>query len=156
ERRTYPFTRNNKVVGAFGKDGKLLADGVTTLTAGAENFTAEVAYPGHLWDCNTCHVNNAYQKDLGTLGAVINKPIDPATGVATTDPLLWKVISPKAAACTACHDSGGVQTHVTSVGGATFGGLTQGDYIGGKVLETCDGCHVAGGLAGVDTKHGIK
>jgi hypothetical protein len=37
----------------------------------------------------------------------------------------WQVISPKAATCTACHDSKAAQTHVQAQGGAAFGTVTQ-------------------------------
>ncbi len=51
-----------------------------------ENFTAEVAYPGILSDCNTCHVNNSYQNDRGTIGSVMlstSTTADPASNVTT-------------------------------------------------------------------------
>jgi OmcA/MtrC family decaheme c-type cytochrome len=167
QKRTYPFTHGNKVVGnGFALDGTPLSGVLATapMTAGTENFTAEVAFPGHIWDCTTCHVNNSYQNDRGPLGAVINKPIDSGTGKATTDPLLWNVISPKVATCTACHDDLSVRVHMLSatsgVGGGVFGTKTQGDIISGNVNEICSGCHapgvVFGGVKlGVDVAHGL-
>lgn len=137
-----------------------------------ENFTAEVAYPGILSDCNTCHVNNSYQNDRGTIGSVMlstSTTADPAStrynennllralvltdGVV--DPLKLPVISPKAASCTACHDTLGVVNHVTTVGGGTFGGKTQGQFLNNETFEACDGCHAPGGFVGVDTVHKI-
>ena len=155
-KRTYPFTNGNKVVGAFGKDGLLLSDGVTPMTAGTENFAAEVAWPGVGINCNACHVNNSYKSDQSPLGAVVKKD----TGV--TDPALWKVISPKAATCTACHDSSTAQAHVINYGGATYGTRTQADV--GTLLpvvtavprESCDDCHASGGAKSVDLVHGQK
>jgi OmcA/MtrC family decaheme c-type cytochrome len=132
---------------------------------GTENLSAEVAYPGILSDCTTCHENNSYQSDRGVLGAVISKKDpDPLTGTATTDPTLWKVISPKAASCTACHDSETVKTHVISTGGAAYGyrfqgfnvvPATQANILAGTVAETCDGCHAPGAFKGVDIVHQI-
>jgi OmcA/MtrC family decaheme c-type cytochrome len=137
-----------------------------------ENFTAEVAYPGILSDCTTCHVNNSYQNDRGTIGSVVlsssttNDPTNSRynenfalrdlvlTG-GVVDPLKLPVISPKAASCTACHDTLGIVNHVTTVGGATFGGKTQGQFLNGEVFEACDGCHAPGGFVGVDTVHNI-
>jgi OmcA/MtrC family decaheme c-type cytochrome len=162
QKRTYPFTHGNTVVGnGFALDGTPLTLGGVVgpvMTAGTENFTAEVAFPGHIWDCTTCHVNKSYQNDQGPLGAVINKP----TGV--TDPLLWNVSSPKVATCTACHDDLAVRVHMLSatsgVGGGVFGTKTQGDIISGNVNEICTTCHAPGVVfgtvkLGVDVAHGL-
>ena len=65
------------------------------------------------------------------------------------------VISPKAATCTACHDSSKAIGHVTSFGGSAFGNLNQGQ-IAGLPRETCNDCHSPGGFKGVDVVHGQK
>jgi OmcA/MtrC family decaheme c-type cytochrome len=148
-RRVNPFTHGNKVVGAFNKDGTSMTAGGAPLAAGVENYAAEVAWPGVGINCNACHVNNSYKQDQGTLGAVVFKD----TGV--TDVNLWKVMSPKAASCTACHDSSTAIAHVTSFGGATFGDKTQAQ-IAAAPRETCDDCHAPGGFKGVDLVHGQK
>jgi len=126
--------------------------------AGVENYAAEVAYPDLVGiNCNACHVNNSYQQDLGTLGAVIRKPLV-GTAVpltADTNPNNWLVISPKAASCTACHDSSAAMGHVTSFGGSAFGDRTQGQ-IALLPRETCNDCHSPGGFKGVDIVHGLK
>ena len=166
QKRIYPFTHGNKIVGnGFALDGTPLLGG-PAMTAGTENFTAEVAFPGHIWDCNTCHVNNAYQNDRGPLGAVISK-VDPATSTTSTDPLKWQVISPKAASCTACHDDPAKQVHMLTTsgfGGGVFGGATQSNILNptasGGVNEICSNCHapgvVIGGIkTGVDIAHGL-
>ncbi len=74
-KRTYPYTHGNNYVGAFGKDGLLLADGVTKLQAsgGAEvvNFTAEVAYPQSPSNCNACHVNDSWKQNKAVLGSAL-------------------------------------------------------------------------------------
>ena len=77
---------------------------------------------------------------------------------ASIDTSKIPVVSPKAAVCTSCHDSGGVQTHVVNMGGGTFGTFTQGDLFAGKVFEACNGCHEArvGALKPVNTVHGLK
>lgn len=156
-KRTYPFTHGNKVVGAFGKDGLLLADGVTTMTAGTENYAAEVAWPGVGINCNACHVGNSYKQDLGTLGSVILKGPATLAGsgftvMADVDPKNWFVISPKAASCTSCHDSSAAMGHVTSFGGSAFGNKTQAQ-IAAMPGETCNDCHASGGFKGVDIVH---
>jgi len=147
-KRTSPFTHGNKVVGAFNMDGTS-ATGGAPLASGVENYAAEVAWPGVGINCNACHVNNSYKQDLGPIGAVVFKD----TGV--TDPNLWKVISPKAASCTSCHDSSKSIGHVTSFGGSSFGDKTQAQ-ITALPRETCDDCHAPGGFKGVDIIHGQK
>ena len=169
-KRTYPFTNGNMTQGAFDivtgapiapwtipmKDsyGRAIGtsgpgqSGVVGLST-VENFAAEVAWPGVGINCNACHVNNSYKIDLSPLGAVVKKD----TGV--TDPNQWKVISPKAATCTACHDSAKAVDHVSSFGGAYFGNQTQAQ-IAGSPRETCNDCHASGGAKSVDLVHGQK
>jgi OmcA/MtrC family decaheme c-type cytochrome len=146
-KRTYPFTEGNKVVGVFNKDGTS-ATGGARLAADVENYAAEVAWPGVGINCNACHVNNSYKVDQGPLAAVISKP----TGI--TDPMQWLVISPKAASCTACHDSPKSIAHVTSFGNGSFGNRTQAQSL--QTQEICADCHSSGGFKGVDIVHGQK
>ncbi|HSH91207.1 MAG TPA: OmcA/MtrC family decaheme c-type cytochrome [Ramlibacter sp.] len=146
-KRTYPFTHGNTVVGAFNKDGTSMTGGAP-LAATVENYAAEVAWPGVGINCNACHVDNSYKIDRGPLGAVISKP------AGVTDPMGWLVISPKAASCTACHDSPNALAHVTSFGGATFGNKTQAQSL--QTQEICADCHGSGGFKGVDIVHGQK
>ena len=183
-KRSFPFTHGNAVVGPFSKEGILLADGGTgrvssnsvsapggTLfepwlttpavlagtafpSTGVENYAAEVAWPGVGLNCNVCHVDNSYKLDRGPVGAVVAKPIDPATSKAKTDPLTWRVITAKAATCTACHDSAKAIGHVTSFGGAGFGNVTQAQSW--NTQEICADCHSSGGFKGVDIVHGQK
>jgi OmcA/MtrC family decaheme c-type cytochrome len=144
-KRTYPFTHGNTVVGAFNKDGTSKTGGAP-LKSDVENYAAEVAWPGVGINCNVCHVNGSYKVDRGPIGAVINKP------AGASDPMAWKVVSPKAASCTACHDSPAAITHVTSFGNGSFGVLTQAQSIG--VQEVCADCHAPGTAKAVDAVHG--
>jgi OmcA/MtrC family decaheme c-type cytochrome len=169
-KRTYPFTNGNMTQGAFDivtgapiapwttpmKDsyGRAIGttgpgqSGVVGLST-VENFAAEVAWPGVGINCNACHVNDSYKLDQSPLGAVVKKD------AGVTDPNLWKVISPKAATCTACHDSAKAVDHVSSFGGAYFGNQTQAQ-IAGSPRETCNDCHASGGAKSVDLVHGQK
>ena len=179
-KRTTPFTYGNPVIGAFDTAGVLTTTGTTTadiyLTEGIVqyaagtavpageklgdwillgrrgyqgigNFAAEVHWPGNGINCNACHVNGSYKNDLGPLGAVVSAR---ETGA---DPRDYLVISPKAASCTACHDSSAAIAHVTSFGGAKFANATQQQYLSGP-KETCSDCHAPGGFKGVDLVHG--
>jgi OmcA/MtrC family decaheme c-type cytochrome len=115
-------------------------------------------------NCNACHVNNSYKSDQGTLGTVVMKGITTAgtnstSAVLEADPAKWLVISPKAASCTACHDSSVAIAHVTAFGGAAFGDKSQGVVAGltgytAAPRETCSDCHSSGSFKGVDVVHG--
>jgi OmcA/MtrC family decaheme c-type cytochrome len=119
-----------------------------------ENYAAEVAYPQLGLNCDSCHVNKSWSSDVNPIGSVVAKPIDAATLKAGTDPRAWRVISPKAASCTSCHDSPTAISHVISSGGSAFGTLTQAQSF--QVPETCAECHAAGRPLGVDVVHGQK
>jgi OmcA/MtrC family decaheme c-type cytochrome len=130
--------------------GTALGDSGSSVT----NYAAEVAYPQVGINCNSCHVNNSYQNDPNPVGAVVTKPIDPGTLKAGTDPLAWNVITPKAASCTACHDSDSAINHVVGVGGAAFGSATQAQSF--QIQEGCADCHAVGKQFGVDVVHQQK
>jgi OmcA/MtrC family decaheme c-type cytochrome len=162
-KRLYPFTHGNTVVGNFCNPGNPLSatpvcDPSLVLGVSVENYGAEVAYPGVGLNCNACHVPNSYKNDLSPLGSVVLKgPATVSAGkltvVADADPRNWLVISPKAASCTACHDSSTAISHVTSFGGAAYGNKTQAQ-IAAAPLETCNDCHASGSFKGVDIVHG--
>jgi OmcA/MtrC family decaheme c-type cytochrome len=163
-KREFPFTHGNKNPGPWNKDGTLVADGVTPFAEadGVDNFTHEVAYPGILSDCTTCHLTDSvtglgtYENDRSPFGSVISKKDpDAFTGAVTTDPALWKVITPQAGTCTACHDSAAARDHISdlSLAGGAFGTVTQGQILSGAVLEKCNECHGSSGFASIKTKH---
>jgi OmcA/MtrC family decaheme c-type cytochrome len=160
-KRTYPFTHCMNVGGEYNKDGTNKVAGGSPLGTGTclarpdgslypgttHNFSAEVAYPAALSNCANCHVKDSWKQDKSVLGSVVFKP----TSVANM--LDWLMISPKAATCTSCHDAKSVQTHVKTVG-ASFGNFTQNELLyGGKVFESCEGCHAPGSALGVDVVH---
>ena len=120
-----------------------------------ENYAAEVYWPGRDGgsatniNCNACHVDNSYKQDSGPLGSTVSER---STGA---DPNGYTVISPKAATCSACHDSSANIAHMKSFGGSKFGDATQTSYLAGP-KETCDNCHAPGGVKAVDLAHGLK
>ncbi len=170
----FPFTHGNRVVAEFDLTGVQLTPGyrlddLTPVPAGtlltdtlnggpnAVNFAAEVHWPGMIGvNCNACHVDNSYKVDRGPIGAVVSKLNDPADGTSgnRADPKSWLVITPKAATCTACHDSGKAIGHVASFGGAGFGNLTQVESW--NTIEICADCHSSGGIKPVDAVHGQR
>ncbi|MDD4880973.1 MAG: hypothetical protein PHX10_05295, partial [Gallionellaceae bacterium] len=186
-RRTFPFTHGNKDPGPWNKDGTLVSNGTTTFLASTvniaasvtsvDNYSKEVAYPGILSDCTTCHVTDAvtglgsFENDQGPFGAVISKKdTDPFTGTTSTDPGKWKVISPKAASCTACHDTVQAREHVSNQTVVNTGGMygtpspivpgsgttvaaTQANFLAGALLENCNECHGPGQIYAVKKVH---
>jgi len=133
--------------------------------AAAANFAEEVLWPGmgtvlngglNARNCNACHVEDSYKVDRGPIGAVVSKLSVPAnvSSAALTDPKAWWVITPKAASCTACHDSSKAIAHVTSWGGAAFGNKAQ--SASWLTQETCGDCHSSGGFKAVDIVHGLR
>ncbi|MFA5083074.1 MAG: OmcA/MtrC family decaheme c-type cytochrome, partial [Hydrogenophilaceae bacterium] len=176
-RRAFPFTHGNKVSGPWNKDGTLVSDGTTPFASDVENYTKEVVYPGILSDCTTCHVTDAvtglgsFENDLGPFGAVISKKdTDPFTGSVSTDPGKWKVISPKAASCTACHDTVQAREHVSNQTVVNTGGMygtpspivpgsgttvaaTQANFLAGALVENCNECHGPGQIYAVKKVH---
>jgi hypothetical protein len=84
----------------------------------------------------------------------VSKPLVGATTPLAADPNWrnWRVLSPMAATCTACHDSARSIDHVVSAGGSSFGGITQG-LLFAAPRETCEDCHAQGSRLGVDVVH---
>jgi OmcA/MtrC family decaheme c-type cytochrome len=80
---------------------------------------------------------------------VVSKPL--VSGAADTNPLNWRVITPKAATCTSCHDSTTAINHVVGTGDAAFGTATQAQSF--QTQESCVDCHGAGKMLGVDVVH---
>jgi OmcA/MtrC family decaheme c-type cytochrome len=180
-KRQFPFTHGNNVIGAFDRNTFLLTlDGLIasstnpapagtlfqpystgvvvpagtalgTTGSSVENYAAEVAYPAVGLNCNGCHVNESWKNDRGPVGSVVAKPIDQGTLRASTDPLSWLVITPKAATCSSCHDSAAAIGHMTSIGGSAFGTVTQAQSF--QTQESCVDCHGAGRPHGVDVVH---
>jgi OmcA/MtrC family decaheme c-type cytochrome len=112
-----------------------------------------------LKNCDVCHVNGSYIQNKSVLGTSVTFDVDLSTNstnatVTDTNALNNMIISPKASTCSSCHNSNDAKTHMMITGGAVFGSATQSDFVsGGKVLETCDGCHLPGGMAPVDILH---
>jgi OmcA/MtrC family decaheme c-type cytochrome len=181
-KRVNPFTHGNNVIGNFDiKTFKLTANGFvsgtaataplgtallpfatttpvavgTPLATGVENYAAEVRYPAVGLNCNACHVNNSWANDRTPIGTAVAKPLVGSATPLTTDPnpLNGLVISPRAASCTACHDSSRAIDHVIQAGGSSFGTMAQGTLLTSP-RETCDDCHAVGQRLGVDAVHG--
>lgn len=140
-----------------------------------DDFSVEVAYPGILSDCTTCHVGDSYRIDGSVLGSSVlstsTTVFDSATGSGNpnadlvsfvlnadnlVDPLQLPVFSPKAASCTGCHDKAANREHMHTVGEAAFD-MNQADVaIDGKVFERCDECHGISGAVDIKSVHHVN
>ncbi|MET0068078.1 MAG: OmcA/MtrC family decaheme c-type cytochrome [Candidatus Thiodiazotropha sp.] len=139
-----------------------------------EDYSLEVAYPGIISDCSTCHEGDSYRSDSGLLGSSVlssnTTTFDPQTGAGNpnadllslvtnadslVDPLLLPVISPKAASCAGCHDSAAAREHMVSIGDAAFDMNQQDVLLDGRVFERCDECHGVSGAVDVKSVHHV-
>ena len=112
--------------------------------------TEVVQFPGELSDCRTCHVGNTFQLPIpaGVLAVTTDMGADLA------DPADDLMITPQAAACTACHDDSLAKSHMEQ-NGADFT-ATEATIEAGVSTETCEVCHGAGRTADVLSVHGLN
>ena len=140
-----------------------------------EDYSVEVAYPGILSDCTTCHINDSYRTDASVLGSSVlstsTTVFDATTGAGNpnadlvsfvlnvdslVDPLQLPVFSPKAASCTGCHDTAANRDHMLTIGGAAFD-MNQADVaLDGRVFERCDECHGVSGAVDIKSVHHVN
>ena len=113
---------------------------------GSVNNFSEVTFPGVLNNCATCHAGTTYQVPLKA--EVLATTVD--SGASIPDPTDDTNVTPTAAVCSSCHDSGTAQTHMEQ-NGASF--VMTGDP--GTYNETCEVCHAAGRIADVTVVHEV-
>lgn len=114
---------------------------------GSHTFDSTVVqFPGHLNDCNTCHVNGSYELPLGS--NVLASTYD--MGTNTADPSDDLRITPTAAVCSSCHDSSTAKDHMVQ-NGADFAATNTTES-----TEACAICHGPGRVADLDVVHGLK
>jgi len=116
------------------------------------NF-GELAFPGIINDCNTCHVNDSYELPvksvLGSLTAIYDcteAQADDADDFCQAPNFVMQSetrIPPTASVCTSCHDSPSVAAHaevMTTMAGA----------------ESCTTCHGPGEAFDIAVAHGLQ
>ena len=112
-----------------------------------------VAYPGHLSNCEGCHLPDTYY------------PVDatPATGVQPTtfdagNPAVLsddRAVTPNSSACSACHASPEARTHMELNGGSFAATKTADGTLASGTIETCQVCHGSGSIADVKAVHQV-
>ena len=108
----------------------------------------EVAFPGRLSNCNTCHVNDSYRLPLSA--DVLASTID--TGDDRQDSADDLMITPTASVCSSCHDKS--QFHM-ELNGADFT-ATETTIRSGASTESCPACHGPGGIVDVEAVHDLQ
>ncbi len=112
----------------------------------------DVAYPGHLNNCEGCHRPGTYF------------PVDVAQVLATTidtgaDRSILTddvAISPNTAICSGCHQSLIASEHMTQNGGDFEAGKDNTGVLVSSGVETCELCHGEGRTADVEVMHGVS
>jgi OmcA/MtrC family decaheme c-type cytochrome len=112
----------------------------------------DVAYPGHLNNCEGCHEPDGYY------------PVDPAEVLGTTvdvgadpeSPTDDVVISPNAAVCSSCHVSDIAKTHIEQNGGDFAATKAADSTLISSGVESCALCHGEGRSADVKEVHGVS
>ncbi len=114
---------------------------------------SDVVYPGHLNNCEGCHV-----KDRDTF-----YPVDAARVLATTirtgaDRSILAddvAISPNTSVCSSCHDDTLAIEHMKQNGGSFAAGKDENGTLVSSGVETCELCHGKGRSADVKEMHGV-
>jgi OmcA/MtrC family decaheme c-type cytochrome len=113
----------------------------------------DVVYPGHLNNCEGCHV-----EDRDTF-----YPVDPAKVLATTvltgdDRSILSddvAISPNTSVCSSCHSDFLAAEHMKQNGGDFEAGKDETGALVSSEVETCELCHGPGRSADVKEMHGV-
>lgn len=119
---------------------------------GTANNFGDVAFPGRLSNCGTCHLEDTYYPvGSGVQATTIDTGADRSTAFDDIN------ITPNAAVCSACHDTSLAQVHMEQNGAAWD--VVQGadglliSMSRGAVTETCAVCHGPGRIADIELIH---
>lgn len=113
-----------------------------------------VTYPGHLNNCEGCHLPDTYYPvDATPATGVLPTTFDAGANLAAyTDD---RAVTPNASACSACHDGASARTHMELNGASFAAAKTATGALASGTVETCGLCHGSGGVADVKTVHQV-
>ena len=115
----------------------------------------DVVYPGHLNNCEGCHINNEDVSDTFypvAAGAILGTTIDVG---ADPTPIDDTVISPNSSVCSTCHVSELAKQHMMQNGGDFAATKAADSSLISSGVETCELCHGEGRSADVKEVHGV-
>jgi OmcA/MtrC family decaheme c-type cytochrome len=119
---------------------------------GNSTHVYDVTYPGHLNNCEGCHVPGGYYPvDAGEiLGTTIS------AGADIESPTDDVAISPNSSVCSSCHVSDLAKTHMEQNGGDFAATKAADSTLISSGVESCALCHGAGRSADVEEVHGVS
>jgi OmcA/MtrC family decaheme c-type cytochrome len=119
---------------------------------GNSAHTFSVEYPGHINDCEGCHMPGTYYPvdPAAVLGTTVSTGADPSTPVDDT------VVSPNTSVCSACHVSDLARQHMIQNGGDFAATKAADSTLISSGVETCQLCHGEGRAADVEVMHHVS
>jgi OmcA/MtrC family decaheme c-type cytochrome len=125
-----------------------------------EYSEANVHYPGHIENCEACHIKKA---NLARGQLPTYYPVDPSKVLGTTvsvgtdpTPIDDVVVSPNTSACSGCHVSDLAKQHMMQNGGDFNARKAADSSLISSGVETCELCHGPGRTADVEMVHGVR
>jgi OmcA/MtrC family decaheme c-type cytochrome len=118
----------------------------------------DVTYPGHLNNCEGCHLppdprNDKYPYHPVEAGTIQGTTVDVGADLASpTDDV---VISPNSSVCSSCHVSSLAKTHMEQNGGNFAATKNPDGSLNPADVESCALCHGPGRSADVAEVHGV-
>jgi OmcA/MtrC family decaheme c-type cytochrome len=120
---------------------------------GNSSHVYDFQYPGHLNNCEGCHVKDEDTFYPVAAGAILGTTID--VGADPADPSDDVAISPNTAVCSTCHVSDLARQHMIQQGGDFEAGKAADSSLISSGVETCALCHGPGGASDVKEVHGV-
>jgi OmcA/MtrC family decaheme c-type cytochrome len=112
-----------------------------------------VVYPGHLGNCEGCHLPDTYYPVDATPGSGVQPTtFDAGNPAVLTDD---RAVTPNSSACSGCHDAAEARTHMELNGGSFTATKTETGALASGTIETCSVCHGSGRLADVRDAHQV-
>jgi OmcA/MtrC family decaheme c-type cytochrome len=113
----------------------------------------DFVYPGHLNNCEGCHIVGDDTFYPVTAGTTLGTTID--VGGDAADPSDDVAISPNTAVCSTCHVSSTAAQHMVQNGGDFEAGKAADSSLVSSGVETCELCHGPGRTSDVKVVHDV-